>query len=134
MKSGYLQKKSSGCIQRWQTRYVSHTHDKNLTVKQDESSTRCRIFTVIDVVRGDDDSDLVVTCHGGKIFHLRTSSGAEREEWLQSFTRPRPLTPDGPSSQLVANISMPFSNHEIQTMNQRCLPPRPSTSNNFQRC
>ena len=123
MKSGYLQKKSSGCIQRWQTRHVSHTQEKNLTIKHDESSTRCRIFTVVDVVRGDDESDLVVTCHDGKSLHLRTSSSAEREEWVQSFTRARGLTPDGPSSQPNAINSMPFSNHDIHTLNQRCPPP-----------
>jgi hypothetical protein len=123
MKSGYLQKKSSGCIQRWQTRHVSHTQEKNLTIKHDESSTRCRIFTIIDVVCGDDSSDLVITCHDGKSLHLRASSSTEREEWVLSFTRARPLTPDGPSSQPIANVSMPFSNHDVHTVNQRCSPP-----------
>jgi hypothetical protein len=122
MKSGYLYKKSSGCIQRWQTRHVSHTQEKNLTFKHNESSTRCRIFTVVDVVSGDVDSDLVVTCHDGKSLHLRASSSAEREEWVQSFTWPRPLTPDGPNSQPNGNCSMPYLAHDIHRRNQRCLP------------
>ena len=86
MKSGLLKKKSSGWFPRWQTRHVTHSAEKTLTMRRDTESGRCRVFLVASANQDNAETEFSVTCHDGRILHLRSRSKSDREAWLAALT------------------------------------------------
>eukprot|EP00960_Hanusia_phi_P059979 764352-Hanusia_phi.AAC.5 len=85
-KSGWLLKKSSGFLSRWQTRFVI-IWDGFITIKHVPNKNKCKQFETISAAKEDDEKTFSVHCKDGKRLFLQCNSGGEREDWIDAILR-----------------------------------------------
>lgn len=84
-KDGWLQKKSSGLVSRFQRRYVMQ-NASTLILRSEERSSRCRQYEVVGASPGAAASDITVKCADGRALLLRAATLSERDAWIQALS------------------------------------------------
>jgi len=109
-KHGWLQKKSSGLVSRFQRRYVTQSAS-TLILRSEERASRCRQYEVVGASPGAAANDLTVKCADGRALLLRAATLSERDAWIQALS-PAPSVPVASS---VAPMSVVFASEDIVT-------------------
>uniref|UniRef100_A0A7S4PGV1 PH domain-containing protein n=1 Tax=Guillardia theta TaxID=55529 RepID=A0A7S4PGV1_GUITH len=128
-KSGWLQKKSSGFLSRWQTRFVI-VWDGFITIKHVPSKNKCKQFETVSAVKETDDKSFSVNCKDGKKLLLQCNSVAEREEWIAALVRGalEDMHGDGDVRQEQSNIDKEQTQEYENSGNLKQTPLEPSNS------